>query len=87
MSKITYFKQCHLSKKIDTGEMKQTSWIPEEFAKLNKVIKLRDENGTWVNGWVVRQVGQSRLAENELPNYHKEIKEHRKTTGDSKQRK
>lgn len=78
MSKKVYYRQCYLCK---NDNMFQTSWIPEKFAVLNKVLKLRDPDGEWDNGWVVRRVSQNRI--HDTPDSHKEIKAHRKATGDS----
>lgn len=36
--------------------MTQISWIPEQFAKLGKFLKLK-EGDIWENGWKVAFVG------------------------------
>lgn len=77
--KKTYYKQCDLQK----GNMFQTSWIPEKFATLNRVLKLRDGDGKWDDGWVVIRAGQNRVEDSSMPDLHKEIRGHRKATGDS----
>ncbi len=59
------------------------SWIPEKFAQLNGVLKLKDMDDQWVDGWIVESVGDSILEESELPNVRKVVKSHRKATGDS----
>lgn len=61
----------------------QTSYIPEEFAVLNKYLKLRDSEGVWDNGWQVIEVSSLRHADDSLPDYHYQIKQHRQATGDS----
>ena len=48
-----------------------------------EVLKLRDDDGRWDDGWLVEQAGSHRLGEAQLPDWHKEIKRHRKATGDS----
>jgi hypothetical protein len=58
------------------------SWIPEQFAQVDKILKLRDEDKVWEDGWKVTAVG-NRLAQDQLPDYHQDIKGHRKATGDS----
>ncbi len=83
MSKTTYYRQCHMAKPTKTGKWEQTSWIPEKFAVVGKVLKLKDMDGNWDNGWVVETASQTRLADDMLPDYHSEIKGHRKATGDS----
>lgn len=77
--KTVFYKQCTLSKKDGTT---QVSWIPEKFALLNKVLKLK-ENEKWDDGWIVKKVGDFRKSEEQLPDSHKDIKHHRKNTGDS----
>lgn len=83
MSKVIYYRQCHMAKKHEQGEWRQTSWIPEKFAAVGKVLKLKDSDGQWDDGWIVQTVSQTRLADDMLPDYHSEIKGHRKTTGDA----
>jgi hypothetical protein len=83
MSKATYFRQCRLVKKIQAGTRHQTSWLPEQFAQVGKVLKLRDDGGVWEDGWQVEAVSQTRLPEESLFDPHQGIKAHRKVTGDS----
>ena len=83
MSKKVYYRQCHLVRPTKTGKMEQTSYIPEPYCVLGKVLKLRDENGEWENGWIVERASNHKRLDEELPDPHKEIKEHRKATGDS----
>jgi hypothetical protein len=87
MSKVIYYKQCRLTKKHENGYWQQVSWIPEQFAVKDKVLKLKDSDGVWENGWVVTGAGTNRLAENMLPDYHVLIKGHRKMTGDAEPKK
>lgn len=65
---MEYFRQCSLQKKNEH----QVSWLPEQFAKLGKWLKLR-ENGIWEDGWQVILVGgrQSRQERIERGNDHK----------------
>ncbi len=83
MSKTVYYRQCHLVKPIARGESHQTSWLPETFAVLGKVLKLRGADGAWDNGWVVRRVGSYRAPDDSVPDAHKDIKGHRRATGDA----
>jgi hypothetical protein len=78
MSKKTYYRQCRLNK---SGMLDQVSWIPEQFAVLGKVLKLRNEGGEWDDGWVVKNVGDTRL--DETPHAEGLIRSHRRATGDS----
>ncbi len=79
MAKDIYYRQCKMQKK----NMFQTSYIPEEFAKLGKFLKLRDSEGEWDDGWKVIEVSSHRHLDNEVPDSHSAIKNHRKATGDS----
>lgn len=72
--------QCTLEKKMQSGVVYQVCWIPKEFAVLGEVLKLKSENGTWIDGWVVHHIG---TIENIIPDVKKSIRNHRKNTGDS----
>jgi hypothetical protein len=74
---MDFYKQC----KLIRNNTECTSWIPEQFAVVGKGLKLKDGQN-WINGWVVKEV-YSRLAENQLPNFNKDVRIHRKKTGDS----
>lgn len=63
----------------------QTSYIPEKFAILNKIVKLK-EDGEWNDGWKVIAVSSLRHKDDDLPDSHAQIKWHRKTTGDSQKK-
>jgi hypothetical protein len=32
------------------------SWLPERYAKKNKILKIKTEDSEWENGWVVCNV-------------------------------
>jgi len=65
MKRNTLYRQCRLVKKIREGESLQVSYIPAEFAKEGRVVKLREDDGGWDDGWVIRIVGGS-MTEDEL---------------------
>ena len=48
------FRQCVLQK----CKKKQTAWIPEQFAHVNKVLKIKNEDG-----WKVVEVSSQRFSE------------------------
>lgn len=81
--KEIYYRQCRLEKKTDRGVCCQTSWLPEQYAVKGKYLKLKDDNGEWINGWLVVEASSSSRAEHLLPDYHTEIKSHRRATGDA----
>lgn len=55
-----FFKQCLLRK----GPKRMMSWLPALFAKVGKVLKLRNtiqsgclvDHGAWDDGWIVMEV-------------------------------
>jgi hypothetical protein len=65
MKRNPLYTQCRLVKKIRDGESIQTSYIPSEFAKEGRIVKIRDDDGGWDDGWVIRNVGGS-LTEEQL---------------------
>jgi hypothetical protein len=82
MSKTIYYRQCQLVRPQGRGEMRLMSWIPETFAVAGKRLRLREE-GEWQDGWVVRYVGPYRVADENLPDPHDDVKGHRRRTGDA----
>jgi hypothetical protein len=51
-----WMRQCTLKRATAWHTSEQVSWIPEKFAKVGKVVKLK-EDGEWEDGWVVVHVG------------------------------
>lgn len=80
--KDTPYKQCLLHKRDGDGVLVDHSWIPAKFAVVGKVLKLK-LGGVWVDGWVVVEVWPLVRTEEYLPDPHREIKSHRRNTGDS----
>ena len=81
--KEIYFKQCKLIRRVLDGVIVTTSYIPEKHAIISKTLRLKNDDGTWTDGWMVLEVYGERIAESLLPDSHDGIKEHRKRTGDS----
>lgn len=54
------------------------SWIPEKFATIGKMLKLKD-NGEWSDGWEVTAVG-GRLEASVVNERSQEYKKHRHST-------
>ena len=65
MRRNELYRQCRLVKKIRGGETIQTSYLPAEFARVGRIVKVRDTDGAWDDGWVIRVVGGS-LTEDQL---------------------
>jgi len=81
---VNYYKQCTLRKTLNpTTTRTQVAWIPEKYASEGKVIKIRNEDDQWDDGWVVLSNGDTKRSEKQLPDYHAMIKGHRKKTGDA----
>lgn len=80
------YRQCRLKRTLKESTCHQTSYIPEPFCVEGKVLKLKNSNGEWENGWVVEQASSHRVEHDELPDAHQEIKSHRKATGDSQRK-
>jgi hypothetical protein len=64
MSKHEFYCQCEMKKKIDDHSCKiDVAWIPAKFAKINNWIRIKQDNGTWEDGWQVTYVGGKQKAE------------------------
>jgi hypothetical protein len=74
------YRQCKLHKNVDGNISEMVTFLPEKFASIGKVVKLKSEDGVWVDGWVVVSAGK--LTE-DTPDSKKAIRNHRKNTGDS----
>lgn len=77
----TKYKQCKLVKKTHQGQLETVSWIPDKFANIGGVIKLKNDDGEWDDGWVVMSASEDTV--DEPPDYRKSIRAHRNRTGDS----
>ena len=73
-TKVVY-KQCRLTRANETTH----TWLPEKFAKRGKVVKIRDRDSEWSDGWKVTQVGKMRLlgkVVNIIEDVHKRTRKH-----------
>ena len=82
MAKEVFYRQCRLVKRIDGGQLMRVSWLPEPYATVGRVVKLRDD-GAWDDGWVVASAGQNRLPADQVPDFHELSKAHLRATGDA----
>jgi hypothetical protein len=82
MARNVFYRQCRLVKRTQTGELQQMSWIPDQFAVVGKVLKLRAD-GVWDNGWVVQLAGHNLLSADQVPDFHEMSKAHLRATGDA----
>ncbi len=75
------YRQCTLRKTIsEISHLTQVSYIPAEYAVVGKVLKLRNEDDEWIDGWKVIAAGE---LNSDPPDNHDSIKRHRNNTGDS----
>ena len=81
MSKDTFYRQCRLVKKLPNSTVQQTTWLPEQFSYVGGFVRVK-QLGEWSDGWQVSWASATKIAERLLPDSHKEIKGHRKATGD-----
>ena len=73
-----FSRQCVLVNAESKNQRVKTSWIPEKFAEVGKVLKLK-ESGEWEDGWEVVHVG-SRL-DSKIVNENSQLyKKHRRGT-------
>ena len=56
MSKELLFVQCELTRKHEDRNVFITIWIPERYAIKDKILKLKNEDKEWVDGWKVLHV-------------------------------
>lgn len=63
MKRNELYRQCRLVKRIRGGEKLLMSYIPDEFARVGRVVKLKDDDGGWDDGWVIGLVGNARTEE------------------------
>jgi len=86
MKKSTKYRQCGLLRELPNDSTSfQTSFIPARFAKPQQVVRLRQADGQWEDGWKVVSIGAG-VDDDHLPDPHKRIGLHRKSTGDSQKR-
>jgi hypothetical protein len=53
MAKEDTYAQCEL-RRVD-GKF-DVVWIPEKFAQKGRSIRIKDDNGSWEDGWKVMEV-------------------------------
>lgn len=81
MATTKFYRQCRLRQQRPGGHTEQVSYIPEKFAQVGNILKLK-EGDVWEDGWKVISASE-RVPENLVPDYHAQIKGHRQNTGDA----
>jgi len=58
------YVQCKLQRNLpDGGTHQHVAWLPENFATLNKFLKLKNDLGDWEDGWQVIETWGTRTVE------------------------
>ena len=57
MTRTVKYAQCAMRRIVAGASVVTTSYIPTQFAKVGRVLKLKDSDDRWVDGWVVETVG------------------------------
>ncbi len=83
MTRNVKYAQCAMRRIVAGASVVTTSYIPTQFAKVGRVLKLKDSDDRWVDGWVVETVGDKIVESERLPDHRKAIRNHRKSTGDN----
>lgn len=52
---MSLYRQCKMTK----GDLTQTSWLPEPFGRVGRLIRLRQRGGVWDDGWTVIEAGEA----------------------------
>ena len=53
MPKPETHTQCKLHRHLPGGTLELTSWIPTKIATKGATVRLKEEDGTWTEGWLV----------------------------------
>ena len=79
-SKKELYHQCVLEKKLSNGTKTTTTFLPKKYSQVGKVIKLKSNDGTWEDGWVVQQVSKDNFNSDYINVASREYLKHRKRT-------
>lgn len=69
------FRQCLLRKE----DRVLTTWIPDSFASVGKLLKLKNDNGEWDDGWKVVET-YNRVSEKEVIDNSRDFMRQRKAS-------
>jgi hypothetical protein len=84
MSKVKqpkyWMKQCNMTKETENGVSNTVSWIPEEYAKVGRILKLKNDDDVWVDGWKVVSASSGRRSYEECNERSQDYKRTRKAS-------
>lgn len=72
---MIYYRQCKVQYQLKHSSILMTTWLPEEFAKRGKFLKLKGKDG-----WMVTEVGDHRYTEQETLDRSQDYKKTRKAS-------
>lgn len=79
---MNYYRQCELRKFYKEEDFEhyaiRVAWIPEEFAKPGRIVKIKI-NGDWDDGWSVVEAG-ARAPEDQVLERSQDYKRTRKAS-------
>ncbi len=73
------YQQCRLRRQ----HSEQVCFLPQKYAIAGRVVRLKQFDGSWQDGWAVADVYGEPVPEHLLPDAHDAVKVHRKATGDA----
>ena len=76
---IEYLKEAYFQCSLKKGRGTIVSFIPQKFAILGKIVKLK-VNDKWTNGWRVEAVSAISMNEEDLGKIEKQHRVHRKAS-------
>jgi len=79
MNKSDYYNQCELRKPTENGYQRDVSWIPSKFAIEGNVVKIKQEDGSWDDGWTVFAV-HSKMKGEYVLGHERDYKRNRKAS-------
>ena len=62
----TMYNLCELSRVVESGTQYTQGWLPVQFAKAGRVVKLKNAHGHWEDGWRVDSDGGTPRSESYL---------------------
>jgi hypothetical protein len=75
--KCETYCQCTLERQVPEGKQTIVSWIPEQFATVGEIRKLKNAEGIWSEGWIVKSASppmEAKIVEANARNYLKQRK-------------
>jgi hypothetical protein len=62
----TAYHQCHLERREGPATLHHTSWLPGQFAVVGGTLRLKQEDNSWSEPWVVTFVSEATLSDAEV---------------------